>query len=231
MTELFAPVIALSAENVTVARENAAAISNLANIQEQSLKVNAKSDNEHKQAHDGFQEGFKYAKKGIDKLERDMSTGHEEIIEKVLATSPKFGVVILSKEGNLQAWNDEGKAIFGGSDDMLGKPLTHAHSKCLGKGDSLQDMLSSKSDDNKQYVDVLELSLPGADEGKWNWFLIHITKYTSVIVLLLLDIGDITRGKPSIVLPNPAGKLKPVVPPDKVVKKEEKEGGIDEKAS
>ena len=81
-----------------------------------------------------------------------------------------------------------------------------SHSKALGNNLDLSGIIDKAHSSSSYQSDVLELSIPGAEEGKWNWYLIAVLPFPTSTILLLLDIGDVSRG--DLPEPNNVGNKK-----------------------
>lgn len=195
ITEMLSPLLTLLADNTTAIRELAANL-----VVRDSDAVRASID--HTRVHRELMGDTGEIKQGLGGLADIFTSGYKSIMQTVVeaADSPiKVGVVFIDKEMKFRAWNREGAIIFGKGFDAEGKlsPLTSlgaAHSKGLGRNSDLETIIETAHDARERQIDVLELSVSGTDEGKWNWYLLAAFPFATSTLLLLLDIGDISRG-------------------------------------
>ena len=214
--ETIAPLLTLIVDAVASIRELTAVIERRdSHLVERDRKL-AVERQANQTAHTGFSQNVVEVKGDINRGIGDIMTlfksGYESVIQQVLSSRIRAGMVVLDKTQLVQAWNAEGMEIFGGKaddSDVIGQPIGASHSKCLGSSLDLCGIVQQAHEKIVPQVDVLELSLPGAEEGKWNWYLMVVLPFPTTTILLLADIGDVSRSimpkkKKDVLQPVPA---------------------------
>lgn len=208
IAEVMSPLLALLGDNIARLTENTNAVREMAsNIVSREREMFRISE-ENAKVYKDFAESTETVNEGLGGLTSLFSSGYQKVVTQITKASQSpvnIGVVFLGKDMSFRAWNQEGGIIFGGATDKDGKILPPtisgaSYNRGLGNNKDLKEVIKTAHSEKQKQVDILELSVPGADEGKWNWYLLVVFPFIGSTLLLLMDIGDVSRGQfPDIV--------------------------------
>ncbi len=143
-------------------------------------------------------------KSSIGSFNTALERNKQEILGSILGRTEnvlRVGISLFDSNLNLIGWNKEGKDIFSSEDkkatSMIGKRIDSvgsSHRKCLGNNKPLAEVMEISKNTKKTQIDILELSVPSTDQGKWNWYLTFILPFLGSVMLLMLEVGDVHRG-------------------------------------
>jgi len=203
ISEVMSPLLALIGDNIARLTENTNAVRELASNLVSREQASFKASQDNIQVHQELVQESKNVKKGLGELTALFSSGYQRVVTQITQASQSpvnIGVVFLNKDMSFRAWNQEGGIIFGGATDKDGKVLPPtisgaSYNKGLGNNKNLKEVIKTAHKEKEKQVDILELSVPGTDGGKWNWYLLVAFPFIGSTLLLLMDVGDISRGE------------------------------------
>ena len=214
ISEVMSPLLALIGDNIARLTENTTAVRELASNLVSRDKEMFRVGEDNTKAYQGLAQDTGIVKHELGELTSLFSSGYQKVVTQITEASQSpvnIGVAFLNKDMSCRAWNQEGGIIFGGVTDKDGKVLPPtisgaSYNKGLGNNKNLKEVIKTAHKEKEKQVDILELSVPGTDEGKWNWYLLVAFPFIGSTLLLLMDVGDISR----VELPDIVGQKKTV---------------------
>ena len=214
ISEVMSPLLALIGDNIARLTENTTAVRELASNLVSRDKEMFRVGEDNTKAYQELAQDAGLVKQELGGLTALFSSGYQKVVAQITEASQSpvnIGVAFLNKDMSFRAWNQEGGIIFGGVTDKDGKVLPPtisgaSYNKGLGNNKNLKEVIKTAHKEKEKQVDILELSVPGTDEGKWNWYLLVVFPFIGSTLLLLMDVGDISR----VELPDIVGQKKTV---------------------
>ena len=203
ISEVMSPLLALIGDNIARLTENTTAVRELASNLVSRDKEMFRVGEDNSKAYQELAQDTGAVKQELGELTALFSSGYQKVVTQITKASQSpvsIGVAFLNKDMSFRAWNQEGGIIFGGAFDKDGKVLPPtisgaSHNKGLGNNKNLREVIKTAHKEKEKQVDILELSVPGTDEGKWNWYLLVAFPFIGSTLLLLMDVGDISRAE------------------------------------
>lgn len=187
---------------MTMFNNHTVAIQNLADSIAIKEKREETTTREHKSSHQFFTEKTEALGGVLNAVKEKVEENRRLYISLMEGTENlmKTGIMLLDSELKMVGWNKIGQIIAGKkgevSKDYLGKSLLELgvfHTKCLGTNTSLKTFISNTRERKSPGFDVLELSFSEVEKGEWNWYFLIVLPFSENNLLLLFDIGDMTR--------------------------------------
>jgi hypothetical protein len=195
ITETLAPMMSLFVDNTAAIRELASAIK----TRDETVD---REESEHKKSHDYFVQKTHHFSKDLNKI-TDIVTKNSDTFSTMLTGTEnllKMGVMLFDTDYKLSGWNTISQKIVGKKGEeskiYIGKSLAELgvfHTKCLGSNVGLTGFLQMAHKEMSSKIDILELSFSEVEKGEWNWYFALVLPFPKSVLLILMDVGDMTR--------------------------------------